>query len=106
MATNTRIEQIKTFLNDTPDDAFLNYALATEFVVLGDDSQALLIYKKLVEEQPEYFATYYHLGKLYERIGEDDLAEETYQKGLVITKKLDERHAYGELRGAFEELTF
>ena len=106
MATNTRIEQIKTFLNETPSDAFLNYALATEFVALGEDEDALLIFKRLVTEQPDYFATYYHLGKLYERIGEDDRAEEIYEKGMEVTAKLGEKHAYGELRGVYEELTF
>ena len=101
-----RIEQIKTFLNDTPDDAFLNYALATEYVALGDDDKALEIYLKLVAEQPDYSPTYYHLGKLYERIEEDDKAEKAYEQGLEVTKRLGEKHAHGELRGAYEELTF
>ena len=106
MSSNPRIEQIKTFLNDTPDDAFLNYALATEYVALGDDNKALEIYLKLVAEQPDYSATYYHLGKLYERIEEDDKAEKAYEQGLEVTKRLGEKHAHGELRGAYEELTF
>ena len=101
-----RIEQIKTFLNDTPNDAFLNYALATEYVALGDDDKALEIFLKLVAEQPDYSATYYHLGKLYERIDEDDKAEKAYEQGLEVTKRLGEKHAHGELRGAYEELTF
>ena len=37
MANNERIEQIKTFLKDTPNDPFLSYALATEYVSLGQD---------------------------------------------------------------------
>jgi len=106
MSSNPRIEQIKTFLNETPEDAFLLYALATEYVALSQDDKALQIYVKLVKEQPNYFATYYHLGKLYERIGEDDKAEAIYEKGLAITKELGEKHAHGELRGAYEELTF
>ncbi|PCJ67328.1 MAG: hypothetical protein COA58_03130 [Bacteroidetes bacterium] len=101
-----RIEQIKTFLKDTPNDAFLNYALATEYVALGDDNQALTIFLKLVNDQPNYFATYYHIGKLYERVGEEVKAESAYKKGLEVTKRLGEKHANGELRGAFEELTF
>ena len=106
MTSKTRIEQIKTFLIQTPDDTFLNYALATELVAISRDQDALLIFKKLVTEKPDYFATYYHIGKLYERMGEDDLAEAMYKQGLEITKRLGEKHAYGELRGAFEELTF
>ena len=106
MANNERIEQIKTFLKDTPNDPFLSYALATEYVSLGQDTSALKLFLMLVNEQPEYYATYYYLGKLYERIGEDLLAESIYKQGIAITKRLNQRHAQGELQGAFEELTF
>ena len=106
MANNERIEQIKTFLKDTPNDPFLSYALATEYVSLGQDTSALKLFLMLVNEQPEYYATYYHLGKLYERIGEDLLAESIYKQGIAITKRLNQRHAQGELQGALEELTF
>jgi|TARA_B110000908_G_C10228783_1_gene439456 tetratricopeptide (TPR) repeat protein len=106
MSSNARIEQIKTFLNETPEDAFLLYALATEHVSLGNDDEALLLYLNLVAKQPDYFATYYHLGKLYERISEDDEAEKIYEQGLAVTKRLGQKHAHGELRGAYEELTF
>lgn len=106
MSFTSRIEQIKIFLNDTPDDPFLIYALATEHTAAKNDDEALALYLKLVSKHPNYSATYYHLGKLYERIGEDDKAQETYAKGMEITKANDEKHAYGELRGAFEELTF
>ena len=101
-----RIEQIKVFLNKTPNDAFLNYALAIEYVGKNRDDDALDLFKKLIENNPDYYATYYHLAKLYERQNNEDLAIETYQKGLKITKRLGEKHAYGELRSAYEELTF
>ena len=101
-----RIEQLKSFLEKTPNDAFLNYALATEYVALGKDDLALVIFEKLRNSDPEYFATYYHLGKLYERIDEEDKAIEIYEQGMEITKKLGEKHAFGELRGVYEELTF
>ena len=101
-----RIEQIKTFLNESPNDAFLNYALATEYIALGKDDIALQLFLKLIENHPEYSATYYHLGKLYERLERDKEAEEVYEKGMELTKRLGEKHAHGELRGAFEELTF
>ena len=101
-----RIEQIKVFLTSTPDDAFLNYALAIEYVGKGLDNKALEIFTMLLEKFPDYFATYYHLAKLYERQDMEDFAIETYEKGLATTKRLGEKHAYGELRSAYEELTF
>jgi Tfp pilus assembly protein PilF len=75
-------------------------------VALAKDSEARTIFEKLLLQEPHYSATYYHLAKLYERQEEDQLAEETYQKGMEVTKRLGEKHAHGELRGAYEELTF
>lgn len=101
-----RIEQIKVFLNSTPNDPFLKYALAIEYVGKGNDLEALKIFLELVEKHPDYFATYYHIAKCYERLDKEDKAIEMYELGMNVTKRLGEKHAFGELRSAFEELTF
>lgn len=106
MANNSRIEQIKTFLNQSPKDAFLLYALATEYIALGKDTEAQEIFEDLINNQGDYFATYYHLAKLYERQGREDLAISTYENGMDVCKRLDEQHAYRELRAAYDELLF
>jgi len=43
---------------------------------------------------------------LLERIGETDSAIKIYEKGMEETKKAGDNHAFGELRSAYEELTF
>ena len=35
-----------------------------------------------------------------------DEAIKVYEKGMSAAKKAGDNHAFGELRGAFEELTF
>ena len=106
MSNLDRIKQIKTILNDTPDDEFLNYALATEYVSIGKLQYALKLFNKLLAQSPLYFATYYHLGKLYEKLNDPTRAQKTYEDGLIITKKLNENHAYSELRAALDELLY
>jgi len=106
MSNLDRIKQIKTFLNATPKDEFLNFALAIEYVSLGDFDEALLLFKKLLVINPDYFATYYHLGKLYEKIGQPTKAQLIYEKGLDVTIRLNEKHANRELRGAYDELMY
>ena len=106
MSSFERIEQIKSFLEKTPNDAFLNYALAIELIALHKDNDAKEIFIKLVENEPDYFATYYHLAKLYEREGNDSQAIVTYEEGIEVTKRLGEKHARSELTAALEELTF
>ena len=106
MASFERIEQIKLFLEKTPNDAFLNYAMAIELIALDKDDEAKVIFNNLITQQPDYFATYYHLAKLYEREGDEARAIKTYEKGMEVTKRLGEKHAFAELSAALEELTF
>ena len=101
-----RIEQLKKFLEANPNDSFLKHALALEYVKLGDDETAKQLFEELLEAEPGYVGSYYHLGKLFERIGDNDKAIKWYQKGMKVAKEKGEQHAFGELRGAWEELTF
>jgi hypothetical protein len=39
-------------------------------------------------------------------LGETDKAVQVYKKGMEEAMKKGDNHAYGELRGAYEELTF
>lgn len=102
----SRIEQLIVFLKESPEDAFLNYALATEYVGLGDDGKAEEIFRILLEKQPDYIATYYHLGKLLERKADKDAAILIYEKGIEKAKKSGERHSLSELQSALLELQY
>lgn len=101
-----RIEKIKTFLQQSPDDCFLNHALALEYIKLGDDVHAGELFKKNMTFDPAYLATYYHYAKLLERLGDEQRAISIYEQGLEQSKKADDNHTYSELRSAYEELTF
>ncbi|MFN5218033.1 MAG: tetratricopeptide repeat protein [Sphingomonadales bacterium] len=102
----SRIEQLQLFLKESPEDAFLNYALATEYVGLGDDEKAEGIFRMLLEKHPDYIATYYHLGKLLERKTDKDAAILIYEKGIEKAKKSGERHSLSELQSALLELQY
>lgn len=101
-----RIEKLRQFLQANPADSFLQHALAMEHIKIGDDETAGRLLKELLERDPGYVGSYYHLGKLMERKGDTDAAIKWYEKGMEEAKKAGENHAYGELRGAYEELTF
>ena len=103
---NSRIEQIKTFLNDSPNDAFLNYALAIEYLGLNETKKAKEIFEKLVINHPNYSATYYHYGKLIQSEGDADAAKAIYEMGIKIALENKETHAAAELRTALNELLY
>lgn len=102
---STRLDQLFKFLKDRPDDSFLLFAVAKEYEGIGDEDNAKAYYLKLTDSDPDYVGTYYHLGKLYERAEEFELATVTYQKGMEVAKSAGDRHAYGELMGAYEMIS-
>lgn len=99
-----RIEKLKTFLQANPDDAFLKHALALELVKLGDEAGARKLFEEILARDPLYVGSYYHLGKLLERVGEPATALAWYEKGMAAARQAGDRHALGELQGAFDEL--
>lgn len=101
-----RISKLRSFLAENPQDDFLNYALAQEYIGLGDDAQAEAIFLNLLEWHPNYVATYYHLGKLLERKGNIEEAKQRYTQGIEIAKKANDRHSLSELQSAFLELEY
>lgn len=101
-----RIEKIKAFLKATPADCFLNHALALEYVKAGDEVNARTHFELNLAHDAAYVATYYHLGKLLERVGEREQAIAIYAQGMDVAKAAKDMHAYSELQNAWEDLVY
>ena len=101
-----RMEKLKEFLKTNPADSFVQHALALEYVKAGDDTTARKLFEELLHREPGYVGSYYHFAKLLERNNARDEAIKWYEIGMEQAKKAGEMHAFGELRSAYEELTF
>ncbi|MDP4264823.1 MAG: tetratricopeptide repeat protein [Bacteroidota bacterium] len=99
-----RIEKLKEFLKANPADSFLQHALALEYIKLGNDTEAKKLFETIINNDPAYVGTYYHLARLLERNGDTEAAMKVYEKGMEEARKAGDNHAYGELRGAYEEI--
>lgn len=102
----SRIDQIRQFLQDSPNDSFLRYALAQELQKQGDVEAAKEAYLWLTDNQPSYVATYYHLGKLLIALGEKEAALAWFNLGIEHAKAAKEIHALSELQSAKLELEY
>jgi len=100
MATE-RLQQLTAFLQENPEDPFLKYAIATEYLKLGNTAEALRYYEDLKENHPAYVGTYYHLGKLYEVLDRKEEAIAVYEKGMEVANVKRDRHALSELKAAY-----
>ena len=99
-----RIEVLRGFLNDNPNDSFSRYALALEYVKLGQNDEALHEFESVVKNDPGYVATYYQLGQLYQKLGKKHEAEKTLRTGITVAAKAGDEHTRSELEAALEAL--
>jgi tetratricopeptide (TPR) repeat protein len=98
-----RLNKLLEFIKNEPDDEFLKYALATEYLRLNETDKALSYYEDLVNNHPGYIGTYYHLGKLYEALNRKDDAIKTYENGMKVTKEKRDNHAFSELQAIYRQ---
>jgi tetratricopeptide (TPR) repeat protein len=97
-----RIERINEMLKQNPNDSFLLFALGLEKIKTGSEDEALKLFEKIVDTNPDYSGVYYHLGKLLERKNESEKAIKAYENGMKICKKLNQQHNFNELRNALD----
>ncbi len=104
-STSPRLQQLLQFHSESPNDAFLLFAIAKEYEKLGNETAALKHYQKTVVTSPDYVGTYYHLGKLLEKTGDTEHALATYKAGMAVAQKIGDRHALSELAAAKMEIS-
>ena len=99
-----RIEKLLEYLRTTPNDSFLQHALALEYIKVNNDDEAKKLFEKILFTQPNYIGSYYHLAKLLERHHDITAAIEIYKKGMMEAKAIKDNHSYNELMMALEDL--
>ncbi len=98
---NNRLEILRQFVVEEPQDPFNHYALATELLKINK-TDSRQIFEYLLENHADYLATYYHLGALYVELNENHLAEKTYLMGIELAHKLNNGKTLKELKGAYQ----
>jgi len=99
-----RVEILKGFLADNPNDSFSRYALALEYVKLGQHDDAVLEFETVKKKDPDYLATYFQLGQLYLKMGQTHEAEKTFRTGITVASNAGDEHTRSELEGALDGL--
>ena len=101
-----RVEKLKEFLRSSPSDSFLQHALALEYIKMEDDHSARELFEEILNRDPGYIGSYFHLAKLLERSGEQEMAIAWYEKGMTAAKTGGDQHAFNELQMAYDELVY
>lgn len=97
-----RLETLKQFLESRPDDCFVRYGLAQEYVKAEQFEAAITQFDKILEIDQNYQAAYYHAGKTYEKMGRIDDARAMWERGVETSHRTGDAHARGELEAALD----
>lgn len=97
---NDRIHQLNEFLKEDPDDEFVHYALALEYLKL-DAALAQKEFENLLQKHPNYLPTYYPAAHLMIELGNWPEAEKLFTKGIEIAKQQNNRKTQMELQSAY-----
>ena len=99
-----RIAYLKTIIEEDSETPFPHFALAKEFEKKADFSAAKKKYEYLRHHHPNYVGTYYHLGKLLEKMDHFDEAIAVYEQGINVAAAQNDSHSKSELQGAKDML--
>ena len=101
-----RIEKLKQFLESNPGDAFVQHALALEYIKIGEEGMAEQLFSAIIDQDPDQTGTYYHLAKLLERLNRREEAIKVYELGIETCRKTGDSHALRELQNAYDDLRY
>jgi len=101
---NSRIDSLRQMLEADPQDSFARYALGLEYMSQNLLEEAKNTFEELRTLDPNYQATYYQLGKIYETLGDEQTAKKVYEKGIYVSASQSDFHTKSELEQALNEL--
>lgn len=87
-----------------PDDSFLIYGIALEYISLGNFEEAENYLENLLQKDPKYVPGYMQLAMLKEKQEKIEDAKRIYKKGIVTAKETGDLHAAKEMEGFLDEL--
>lgn len=102
--SDDRIEAMKQFIEQAPDNPFPRYALAMEFKSAGRLEEAAATLADLATRSPDYVATYLQWGMFLEQLGRLDEARKAFESGIEWAGKMGNQHALSEIQAALSAL--
>ncbi|MEO8398251.1 MAG: tetratricopeptide repeat protein [Ignavibacteriaceae bacterium] len=101
---SNRLTGLLDLHSKNPDDSFLNYGIALEYISLKDYSKAEEYLKNLLTLDPSYVPAYMQYAQLKEKLEQISEAKNLYRKGIEAAKKIGDKHAQKEMEEFLDEL--
>lgn len=95
-----RLEQIQKMLQAEPDDVFLNFGLAMEYMRTGQLEQALDQFQHVIELDGSYTTAYFQKANTLVSLDRREEAREALTAGIEAARRSGDHHAAAEMSEA------
>jgi predicted Zn-dependent protease len=99
-----RLQMLKEYLDENPQDPFARYGLAIEYAKTGQTDVALQEFATLLSEHPDYTAGYQMAAQTLMQLGRSEEARNMLKAGVACAERTNNRHAMSEMQGMLDEL--
>ena len=93
----SRRAKLESMLEDDPNDPFLHYAIASEFLSEGDREKGLARLTQMLEDFPDYVAGWFRRGQVLAELQRVDEAKAILTHGIEVARQVGDAHAAGEM---------
>src|SRR2546423_12012274 len=104
MAEKARRQRLEEMLADDPNDAFLRYGVALEYVGEGDDNEAVRRLRQMFADKIDYVPAYLQAGQILMRLDRLDESREIFRQGIALAQRVGDAHAAGEMEAFLDTL--
>ncbi len=101
---NNRREALLDFYKKDPNDPFVLYGLALEYMSENNLQKAEEFFKELLRINPGYVAGYFQYAQLMEKESKINEAKELYKRGIEEAIESGDKKAVKEMEDFLEEL--
>lgn len=105
MSNLERVELLRAFIIEEPENPFNRYALALEIKEINP-YEAADLFDFLLGNHPDYLPVYFPSAHFFFELDQIEKAKEIFEKGIVLARELNDQKALKELQNAFQNFLF
>lgn len=98
-----RIEMLEQLRKEDSNDPFPPYALAVEYRAAGDIQKAIVLWKEVTRQFPDYLPAYYPLIAAFIECASLDQAADFAKRGIELAKQQNKLKTLSEIKSLIEQ---
>jgi tetratricopeptide (TPR) repeat protein len=105
MSNSERVNLLREFILEEPENPFNRYALALEIKEI-DPHEAAEIFTFLLLNHPGYLPVYFPSAHFFFELGQIEKAKEIFEQGIALAQDRKEQKTLHELQNAYQNFLF